>query len=138
MGARAGGLASHEERQMTRLVSAAVNVTLEKLELKLKYFAEMEAVLQYERRELERARQQLFLDRLAFKRRLRQCQAGLQQAVATGGELGARAAQALQTDGERLAFQQQLQQPAGPSGPGMMVMPPQAFGEGQRARTFEA
>ncbi|RYO73950.1 hypothetical protein DL764_011024 [Monosporascus ibericus] len=77
MGARAGGLASHEEREMTRLLSAAVNVTLQKMELKLKYFDEMETILQAERRELERGRQQLFLDRLNFKRRVRETQEGL-------------------------------------------------------------
>lgn len=77
MGARAGGLASHEEREMSRLLSAAVNVTLQKMELKLKYFDEMEGIIQAERRELERGRQQLFLDRLAFKRRVREMQDGL-------------------------------------------------------------
>ncbi|KAI1180718.1 putative RSC complex subunit [Nemania sp. FL0916] len=75
--ARSGGLASHEEREMTRLLSAAVNVTLQKMELKLKYFDEMEGILQAERRELERGQQQLFLDRLAFKRRVREAQDGL-------------------------------------------------------------
>lgn len=81
MGARSGGLASHEEREMTRLLSAAVNVTLQKMELKLKYFDEMEGILQAERRELERGRQQLFLDRLAFKKRVRETQAGLKNGV---------------------------------------------------------
>jgi SWI/SNF related-matrix-associated actin-dependent regulator of chromatin subfamily C len=81
MGARAGGLASHEEREMTRLLSAAVNVTLQKMELKLKYFDEMEGILQAERRELERGRQQLFLDRLAFKKRVRETQEGLKSGV---------------------------------------------------------
>lgn len=77
MGARAGGLASHEEREMSRALSAAVNVTLQKMELKLKYFDEMEGILQAERRELERGRQQLFLDRLAFKKRVRETLEGL-------------------------------------------------------------
>ncbi|KAI1377562.1 SWIRM-domain-containing protein [Hypoxylon crocopeplum] len=81
MGARAGGLASHEEREMTRLLSAAVNVTLQKMELKLKYFDEMEGILQAERRELERGRQQLFLDRLAFKKRVRETQACLKAGI---------------------------------------------------------
>ncbi|KAI5920252.1 SWI/SNF complex protein-like protein [Camillea tinctor] len=84
MGARAGGLASHEEREMTRLLSAAVNITLQKMELKLKYFDEMEGILQAERRELERGRQQLFLDRLAFKKRVRETQEGLKTATASG------------------------------------------------------
>ncbi|KAL7627632.1 SWI/SNF and RSC complex subunit Ssr2 [Parahypoxylon ruwenzoriense] len=87
MGARAGGLASHEEREMTRLLSAAVNVTLQKMELKLKYFDEMEGILQAERRELERGRQQLFLDRLAFKKRVRETQAGLKSAAVNGGDV---------------------------------------------------
>jgi len=72
--ARAFALASHEEREMTRLVAVAVNITLEKHELKLKQFAEMEAALQAERLELERGRRQLFLDRLAFKKRVSEVQ----------------------------------------------------------------
>ncbi|OTA90274.1 hypothetical protein M434DRAFT_370796 [Hypoxylon sp. CO27-5] len=96
MGARAGGLASHEEREMTRLLSAAVNVTLQKMELKLKYFDEMEGILQAERRELERGRQQLFLDRLAFKKRVRETQAGLRSAGINGGDM--------KSDGSGLTF----------------------------------
>ena len=111
IGARAGGLASHEEREMTRLVSAAVNVTLQKMELKLKYFNEMESILQAERRELERARQQLFLDRLSFKRRVREVQDNLKAAASTGGDQGLRMAQDALVDGQRLAFQ-----PAPPPG----------------------
>lgn len=109
IGARAGGLASHEEREMTRLVSAAVNVTLQKMELKLKYFSEMEAILQAERRELERARQQLFLDRLSFKRRVREVQDGLKAAVAQGGEQGVRMANEVMVDGDRMSFQGPVQ-----------------------------
>ena len=69
--ARAGALASHEEREMTRLVGAAVNLTLQKFELKLAQFAEMEEIVQAERRDLEKGRQQLFLDRMAFKKRVK-------------------------------------------------------------------
>jgi SWI/SNF related-matrix-associated actin-dependent regulator of chromatin subfamily C len=105
LGARAAGFASHEEREMTRLVSAAANITLQKLELKLKYFNEMEAILQAERRELERGRQQLFLDRLAFKRRVKDTQEGLKAAASIGGEQGLRLAQEAMSDGERLSFQ---------------------------------
>ena len=89
---------------MTRLVSAAVNVTLQKMELKLKYFNEMEAILQAERRELERARQQLFLDRLSFKRRVREVQEGLRAAALAGGEQGYKMAMDAMTDSDRMAF----------------------------------
>lgn len=81
---RAASLASHEEREMTRLVGAAVNLTLQKLELKLAQFSEMEAVLQAERQELDRGKRQLFLDRLAFKKRMREVQEGLRKAAING------------------------------------------------------
>ncbi|KAF2760522.1 SWIRM-domain-containing protein [Pseudovirgaria hyperparasitica] len=67
--ARATALASHEEREITRLVSTAVNTQLQKLELKLSQFSELESLLSADRRDLERRRQQLFLDRLAFQKR---------------------------------------------------------------------
>lgn len=70
--ARAAALASHTERHLTSLVSAAVNLELTKLELKMQQFGEMEALLQAERREVERMRQRLFLDRLAFRKRVRE------------------------------------------------------------------
>lgn len=75
---RAGALASHEEREMTRLVGAAVNVTLQKFEIKLQQFNEMEEIIEAERRELEQGRQQLFLDRMAFKKRVKDVQDTLQ------------------------------------------------------------
>ncbi len=104
IGARAGGLASHEEREMTRLVSAAVNLTLEKMELKLKCFNDMEAILQAEKRDLERARQQLFLDRITFQRRVKQAQETLMEAFAAGGEQGLKMVQDLGADGDRMSF----------------------------------
>jgi SWI/SNF related-matrix-associated actin-dependent regulator of chromatin subfamily C len=78
--ARAGALASHEEREMTRLVGAAVNLTLQKFELKLAQFAEMEEIVQAERRDLEKGRQQLFLDRMAFKKRVKDFEDALRSA----------------------------------------------------------
>ncbi|KAL2825280.1 hypothetical protein BDW59DRAFT_146340 [Aspergillus cavernicola] len=83
--ARAGALASHEEREMTRLISSAVNVTLQKFEIKLQQFNEMEEIIEAERRELELARQQLFLDRLAFKKRVKDVQDTLQNVSLRGG-----------------------------------------------------
>ncbi|KAL4784048.1 hypothetical protein BJX76DRAFT_357382 [Aspergillus varians] len=86
--ARAGALASHEEREMTRLVSAAVNVNLQKFEIKLQQFNEMEEIIEAERRELELARQQLFLDRLAFKKRVKEVQDTLQNVSLKGANGG--------------------------------------------------
>jgi SWI/SNF related-matrix-associated actin-dependent regulator of chromatin subfamily C len=88
--ARAGGLASHEEREMTRLVGAAVNLTLQKFDLKLQQFAEMEEIVQAERRDLEKARQQLFLDRLAFRKRMRDVEDAFLAAGLKGGQEGLR------------------------------------------------
>ncbi|KAL8921847.1 MAG: hypothetical protein Q9172_003809 [Xanthocarpia lactea] len=103
--ARAGALASVEEREMTRLVSSAVNTTLQKLELKLQHFTEMETVLQSERRELERGRQQLFLDRLAFRKRVAEAEEAMRAASLKGGEEGASMIRNIGHGGETLAFQ---------------------------------
>jgi SWI/SNF related-matrix-associated actin-dependent regulator of chromatin subfamily C len=73
--ARAAGLASHEERTLTRLIHTATNLQTEKLELKMQQFAELESMIAAERRDLERRRQQLFLARLAFQRKVREVEA---------------------------------------------------------------
>lgn len=86
--ARAAALTSNTERALTAQVSAAVNLQLTKLELKLKQFGEMEALLQAERRELERSRQKLFLDRLAFRRRVREMEEKLGKMDLSGVEGG--------------------------------------------------
>lgn len=82
--ARSQAITSHEEREMSRILSASVNATLNKWELKLAQFGEMESMLQAERRELERSRQQLFLDRAAFKRHVRSVQEGLRNISQNG------------------------------------------------------
>lgn len=101
--ARASALASHEEREMTRLVSATVNSTLQKLDFKLKHFNLLEAALQQERRELERGRQQLFLDRMAFRKKVIETQdqfrAAAQEARERGAEAAEKKASAVTVDG---------------------------------------
>ena len=69
--ARSSALASHEERHVSRLVSGAVNLQLQKLQMKLSHFNDFEKLLSAERRDLQRRRQQLFMDRLNFQRRVR-------------------------------------------------------------------
>ena len=89
--ARAAALSSHTERQLTAQISAAVNLELTKLELKLQQFSEMEALLQAERREVERMRQRLFLDRLAFRKRVRETEqklAGMRIQVPSAEKMG--------------------------------------------------
>lgn len=125
--ARAAALASNEEREMTRIVSAAVNTTLQKLELKLHQFSEMEAMLQAERRELERGRQQLFLDRLAFRKRVSETQEALRIAAQKGGEDGVRmAAEVGVAGGERHGFHRDVSmvslEPFGPGDPGYKTL----------------
>lgn len=88
--ARGSGLASYEERELTRLVGAAVNLTLQKFELKQQQFAEMEEIVQAERRDLEKGRQQLFLDRLAFKKRYQDMEYAFRQATLKSPEEGIR------------------------------------------------
>ncbi|KAK5944414.1 SWI/SNF and RSC complex subunit Ssr2 [Knufia obscura] len=86
--ARSAALATHEEREASRLVSAATNLTLKKYELKLAQFAEMEDIVQAERRDLEKGRQQLFLDQLRFRKRVRDVENQLKQ-LSMGGGSGA-------------------------------------------------
>lgn len=71
--ARATALASHEERHITSMLSTATNLQSQKLELKLQQFKEMEGLLAAERRDVERRRRELFLERLAWRRRVERC-----------------------------------------------------------------
>ncbi|KAF2713249.1 SWIRM-domain-containing protein [Pleomassaria siparia CBS 279.74] len=83
--ARSSALASHEERHISRLVSGSVNLQLQKLQMKLAHFNDFEKLLSAERRDLQRRRQQLFMDRLNFQRRVR----ALEEATKKiGGGLG--------------------------------------------------
>lgn len=87
--ARSSLLSTHEERSATRLIAAATNLTLRKYELKLAQFAELEDIIQAERRDLDKGRQQLFLDQLRFRKRVRDVEAQLKQIALGGGGGGA-------------------------------------------------
>jgi SWI/SNF related-matrix-associated actin-dependent regulator of chromatin subfamily C len=86
--ARSSALASHEERHISRLVSGAVNLQLTKLQMKLEHFNDFEKLLSAERRDLQRRRQQLFLDRLAFQRRVRSLEEATKKISASLGGAG--------------------------------------------------
>jgi SWI/SNF related-matrix-associated actin-dependent regulator of chromatin subfamily C len=83
--ARASALASHEERHITCLVSGTVNLQLQKLQLKSAHFADFEKLLSAERRDLQRRRQQLFMDRLNFQRRVRALEDATRKVSLAGG-----------------------------------------------------
>lgn len=112
--ARSAALASHTERQLTNQVSAAVNLQLQKLELKLQQFSEMESLLQAERREIERSRQKLFLDRLQFRKRVRETEARFASMKLQQPQVSAERAQQQNANPE----QQEQTQPAEASGSG--------------------
>ncbi|KAF2668367.1 component of the RSC chromatin remodeling complex [Microthyrium microscopicum] len=86
--ARASALASHEERNLTRLVHTATNLQTQKLELKLQQFSEMENLLKLERKDLERRRQSLFLERLEFQRRMKLVEESFEKALSLGPDEG--------------------------------------------------
>lgn len=81
---KAKSLADYEEREIQRLVTVVVEMQLKKLELKLQQFEELENVLDMEKGELERQRQQLYLDRLAMKKSIMSMQEKMIQARQTG------------------------------------------------------
>ncbi|KAF9179759.1 hypothetical protein BGZ51_006626 [Haplosporangium sp. Z 767] len=82
--AKAKTLADYEEREIQRLVTAVIEMQLKKLELKLKQFEELESVLDTEKSELEKQRQQLYLDRLEMKNSIMVMQQKMIRARQTG------------------------------------------------------
>ncbi|OZJ05270.1 hypothetical protein BZG36_01962 [Bifiguratus adelaidae] len=77
---KAKALANNEEREVIRLVNEVVTAQMDKVQLKLKQFTEMEEILDAERRELEKQRQQLFVEKLNMKRMITQIKKELDQA----------------------------------------------------------
>jgi SWI/SNF related-matrix-associated actin-dependent regulator of chromatin subfamily C len=102
--ARASGFYSNEEREVVRTIGAAVNLVLQKLEGKMAQFNEMEDTVQSERRDLEKARQQLFLDRLSFKKRMKDMESTFRQASLKAPEEGMRMMQEAVSSSSGLRF----------------------------------
>ena len=65
---KAKALSDHEDREIQRLVNAAIETQIRKMELKMTNFEELEAILENERKEIERQRQQLYLERVALQK----------------------------------------------------------------------
>ncbi|KAK6346868.1 hypothetical protein TWF696_006973 [Orbilia brochopaga] len=93
--ARAAGLAANEEREVTRLVSETISANLRKMDMKLTHFDELERLLHAERKELEKQRQQLFLERLAMKKQMAKAAEMLKKAQTLNGEQAMKAAEQL-------------------------------------------
>ncbi|KND05025.1 uncharacterized protein SPPG_00704 [Spizellomyces punctatus DAOM BR117] len=67
-GAKAHALGGHATSELHALTLALIQTQMRKLEAKMLHFEEMEAVLEHERKEIEREKQRLYMDRLAFRR----------------------------------------------------------------------
>ncbi|KAJ3363705.1 hypothetical protein GGF32_003742 [Allomyces javanicus] len=65
---RATELANDAEAEMRRVMAQVLDLQSQKMERKVAHFEQLEAILDLERRELERAKQALYLEKLAWKR----------------------------------------------------------------------
>ncbi|KNE55898.1 hypothetical protein AMAG_01762 [Allomyces macrogynus ATCC 38327] len=65
---RATELANDAEAEMRRVMAQVLDLQSQKMERKVAHFEQLEAMLDLERRELERAKQALYLEKLAWKR----------------------------------------------------------------------
>ncbi|ANB15713.1 Rsc8p [Sugiyamaella lignohabitans] len=83
---KAQELVGEEHQTQTKLITSLVEAELQKIELKLKRFEELEATVRAEQRQVDQARQQLYLDRLSLKSQSDSVLRKLQQAVKAEGE----------------------------------------------------
>ncbi len=81
-------LAEHTSTENTRLLNQAISTQLRKIETKLSQFDDLEAILDQERRELERVRQEVYCERLALRREVEKAREAIRTAQAVGGEKG--------------------------------------------------
>jgi SWI/SNF related-matrix-associated actin-dependent regulator of chromatin subfamily C len=68
--AKAHVLADNEEKELSNLANTLIELELKKMKVKLSHFEELESLLELEKQSLSRERQQLYLDRLAFRKTL--------------------------------------------------------------------
>ena len=81
-------LADHTVVENARLLNQAINLQLRKIEMKLAQFDDLEAILEQERRELERTRQEVYCERLALRREVEKARETIQAAQTVGAEEG--------------------------------------------------
>jgi SWI/SNF related-matrix-associated actin-dependent regulator of chromatin subfamily C len=86
--AKAHLLAEHTSTDNVRLLNQAINMQLRKIETKLSQFDDLEAILEQERRELERVRQEVYCERLALRREVEKAREAIRTAQKIGGDQG--------------------------------------------------
>ena len=88
-----------------RALNQAITLQLRKIETKLSQFDDLEAILEQERRELERVRQEVYCERLALRREVEKAREAIRTAQAIGGEKGVEVLDSLigkSVEGEKL------------------------------------
>ena len=103
--AKAHLLAEHISVDSARLLNQAITLQLRKIETKLSQFDDLEAILEQERRELERVRQEVYCERLALRREVEKAREAIRTAQAIGGEKGVEVLDSLigkSVEGEKL------------------------------------
>lgn len=83
---RAKALINQKDEQLSSLISSLVEAQLRKVELKLKRFEDLELVLHAERQEIEKAKLQVYLDRLSLKSQAESVLAKLREATTLSGQ----------------------------------------------------
>lgn len=81
-------LAEHQSTENIRLLNQAINMQLRKIETKLTQFDDLEAILEHERRELERTRQDVYCERLALRQQVERARETIRAAQSIGGDKG--------------------------------------------------
>jgi SWI/SNF related-matrix-associated actin-dependent regulator of chromatin subfamily C len=80
---KAAVMAEREEREIERLVHKVVEAQIKKVELKVKYFDELDRVLKDESAKIDRARSHLMQERLNFEEQKKAAQQPTQQSADT-------------------------------------------------------
>lgn len=105
-------LAEHTSVENSRLLSQVIHLQLRKIEAKMSQFDDLEAILEQERRELERVRQEVYCERLALRRELEKARDAIKTAQALGGDKGVEVLDQLikkQVDGEQLEVTNEME-----------------------------